>query len=50
MESNRPRRYKSRNQKKKIYMDWSHIKKRGGGNIKSGPIMEPSKKKEERKT
>ena len=24
-------------------MDWSHIKKRGWGNIKSGPTMEPSR-------
>ena len=28
-------------------MDWSHIKKRGWGNIKSGPTMEPSRKQEE---
>jgi histone H3/H4 len=27
MESNRPRKYKFRNKKKKIYMDWSHTKK-----------------------
>ena len=47
MESNRPRRFKSRNQKKKIQMDWSHIKKRGWGNIKSGPTMEPSRKQED---
>ena len=26
-------------------MDWSHIKKRGWGNIKSGPTMEPSRKR-----
>ena len=25
-------------------MDWSHIKKRGWGNIESGPTMEPSRK------
>ena len=31
-------------------MDWSHIKKRGWGNIKSGPTMEPSRKQEEWKT
>ena len=36
--------------KKKIQMAWSHIKKRGWGNIKSGPTMEPSRKQEERKT
>ena len=31
-------------------MDWSHIEKRGWGNIKSGRTMEPSRKQEERKT
>ena len=31
-------------------MDWSHIKKRGWGNTKSGPTMEPSRKQDERKT
>jgi len=49
MESNRPRRYKSRNKKKKILMDWSYIKKRGWENIKSGPTMEPSRKQEDRR-
>ena len=29
MESNRTGRYKLRNKKKKILMDWSHAKKRG---------------------
>jgi hypothetical protein len=28
-------------------MDWSHIKKRGGGNTKSRPTMEPLRKQEE---
>jgi len=31
-------------------MDWSHIKKRGWRDIKSFPILEPSRKQEERKT
>ena len=50
MESNRTRRYKLRNKKKKIYMNWSHIKKRGWRDINSCPILEPSGKQEERKT
>jgi hypothetical protein len=29
MDSNRPRRYKFRNKKMKIWMDWSHTEKRG---------------------
>ena len=28
-------------------MDWSHIKKTGWGNNKSGPTMEPSRKQED---
>ena len=50
MESNRTRRYKFRNKKKKIYMDWSHIKKRGWRNTKGRPTLESSRKQEERKT
>jgi hypothetical protein len=50
MESNRPRRYKFRNKKKKIYTDWSHTKKRGQGNTKGRLTMESSGKQEERKT
>jgi len=50
MESNRTGRYKLRNKKKKIWMDWSHIKKRGWRSTKGGPTLEPSRKQEERKT
>ena len=50
MESNRTRRYKCRNKKKKILMDRSHIKKRGWGDTKGCPTLEPSGVQEERKT
>jgi hypothetical protein len=36
--------------KKKIEMVWPHIKKRGRRGTKSCPILEPSRKQEERKT
>jgi hypothetical protein len=49
MESNRPRKYKFSNKRKKIYMDWSHTKKRGWGNTKGCLTME-SGKQEESKT
>jgi hypothetical protein len=39
MESNRTRRYKSRNNKKKIKMDWSHIKKRGWRDTEGCPNL-----------
>jgi hypothetical protein len=45
MESNRPRRYRFRNKKKKTLMDWPHTKKRGWGNTKSCPTMETSRKR-----
>jgi len=50
MESNRTRRYIFRNKKKKIYLDRSHIKKRGLRDTKGCPALEPSGKQEERKT
>ena len=50
MESNRTRRYKFRNKKKKIQMDQSHIKKRRWRDTKGCPTLEPSGKQEERKT
>jgi hypothetical protein len=50
MENNRPRRYKFRNKKKKILMDWSHTKKRGWGNTKGRLTTESSGKQEEWKT
>jgi len=50
MESNRTRRYKFRNKKKKIQMDQSHVKKRGWRDTKGCPTLEPSGKQEERKT
>jgi hypothetical protein len=50
MEGNRTRRYKHRNKKKKIQIDWPHIKKKGWRDTKSCPILEPSRKQEERKT
>ena len=43
-ESNRTRRYKCRNKEKKIWMDWSHIKKRGWRDNKGCPTLEPSGK------
>ena len=36
--------------KKKIWMDWSHIEKRGWRDTKGGPTLEPSGKQEEMKT
>jgi len=36
--------------KKKIYVDQSHIKKRGWRDAKGCPTLEPSGKQEERKT
>jgi hypothetical protein len=36
--------------KKKIYMDWSHIKKRRWRDTKECTTLEPSRKQEERKT
>jgi len=48
LKSNRTRRYKLRNKKK--ILDWLHIKKRGCRDIKSCPILEPSRKQEERKS
>ena len=50
MESNRTRRYKFRNTKKKIQMDWTHIHKTGWGDTEGCPTFEPSRKQEERKT
>ena len=50
MESNRTRRYKFRNKKKKIQMDRSHIKKRGRRDTKGCPTLEPSGKRIERQT
>ena len=41
MESNRPGKYKSRNEKKKIWVDWSHIKTRGWGNTKAALLWNP---------
>jgi hypothetical protein len=35
MECNRPGRYKFRNRKKKIYIDWSHTEKEDGEITKS---------------
>ena len=39
-----------RNKKKKIQMDWSHIKKRELRDTEGCPTLEPSRKQEERKT
>jgi hypothetical protein len=50
IESNRTRRYKFRNKKKKISMDRSHITKRGWRDTKGCPTLKPSGKQEERKT
>jgi hypothetical protein len=50
VESNRKRRYKIRNKKKKILMDRSHIKKIGWTDTKGCPTLKPSGKQEERKT
>jgi hypothetical protein len=50
MESNKTGRYKCANTKKKIQMDWSHIKKRRWRDTKGCPTLEPSGKQEERKT
>jgi len=50
MESNKTGRYKCRNKKKKIYMNWSHIKKRRWRDTKACTILESSRKQEERKT
>ena len=50
MESNKTGRYKCRNKKKKIWMVWSHIKKRGWRDTKECTTLEPSRKQEERKT
>jgi hypothetical protein len=50
MESNKTGRYKYRNKKKKIYMDWSHIKKRRWRDNKECTILESSRKQEERMT
>jgi hypothetical protein len=50
MDSNRPRRYKFRYKEKKIYMDWSHTKKRGWGYTKGHLTMEFSGKQEDRET
>jgi len=50
LESNRTRRHKCRNMKKKIQMDRSHIKKREWRDTKGCPTLEPSGKQEERKT
>ena len=44
MKNNRTRRYKCRNKKKKIWMDRSHIKKRGWRDTKSCPTLDPSGK------
>jgi hypothetical protein len=49
MESNRTRRYKCRNKKKKSQMDQSHVMKRWR-DTKGCPTLEPSGKQEERKT
>ena len=48
MESNRTGRYKLRNKKKKIWMDWSYIKKGGWISTKGCPTLEPSGKQEEK--
>jgi hypothetical protein len=50
MEINKTGRYKCRNKKKKIEMDWSHIKKRRWSDTKECTTLEPSRKQEERKT
>jgi hypothetical protein len=38
---------KFRNKKKKIWIDWSHIKKRGWGNTKGRLTVESSRKQED---
>ena len=48
MENNRKRRYKFRNKKKKMQIDWSHIKKRRLRDTKGCPTMEPSGKQQEK--
>jgi hypothetical protein len=50
MKSYSTRRHKCRNKKKKIWMDWSHIKKRGWRDTIGCPTLEPSGKQEERET
>jgi hypothetical protein len=50
IESNKTERYKCGNKKKKIRMDWSHIKKRRWRDTKECTILESSRKQEETKT
>jgi hypothetical protein len=47
VESNGPGRQKFRNKKNKIWMDWSHVKKRGWGNTKGRLTVESSRKEED---
>jgi hypothetical protein len=50
MESNKTGRYKCRNKEEKIWLDWSHTKKRRGRDTKECTTLESSRKQEERKT
>jgi hypothetical protein len=46
MDCNEPRRYKSRNQKKKVWMGWPHTKKEDGEIPKAALLWNPQGSRE----